>query len=527
MTGQNSILKERVISLSRWDFYAVLVIFFVLVLQALNWYHFPLFLDCYYHLSVMMGFADAGGWVGVSFWEYAPFGRPHLYPPLFHILELAVFKSGFSPITVARFFDFLIYPFFLFIDWRILRDIFSKELAFFNLLLLASSYPLYLAMVNNIPFVLALLAGILSFYFIQKGRLWSSVLCLALSFYAHSLMSWISFAAIFIYGLLNTRTRKAAFLACLGSCVLASPFLIHQAKYYLFFNPVRVLEFFFFSATPVLYLLSFFGLLLAYRKRGPYLFFVALAVSMSALLFTNRDRFFSGQGCIPASFLAAVVIDDLWKRIFLNKQKWYRALFFAVFFLVFFLATPVVVYSPEVTKNSIVHRPPLLSISSRVFDESGAGGPRSEKGMTFYHPAVVDDMVRLVTENSSSEDIVFSNYSYGGGMITALANRATSGAMLHEVLPFDLRDPVAQARLVLVFKDQQDRFFSGLPQLVERYGLRKIGETDLAALYSNDGCGFVRQVIPAKIPFWLMFGLFFAVLASIYIENKLMKKKLT
>lgn len=260
--GCRDLFRKPILILSRWDLYAICIFLFVLVLQVLNWPNFPLFLDCYYHLSVMRGFSDAGGWVGVSFWEYAPFGRPHLYPPLFHILELAVFKLGFSPITVARLFDFLIYPFFIFVNWRILRGLFSKELAFFNLILLISSYPFYLAIVNNIPFTLALLFGLASFHLLHKDKFFGSVLCLALSFYTHTMMAWIVFSAILLYGFLNPRIRKPAFWVCLAACALAAPFLYHQASYYLFLHQMRLVEFFFFSAHPILFILAIFGFII-------------------------------------------------------------------------------------------------------------------------------------------------------------------------------------------------------------------------------------------------------------------------
>jgi hypothetical protein len=466
----------------------------------------------------MRGFADAGGWVGVSFWEYAPFGRPHLYPPLFHVLELAVFKLGFSSITVARLFDLLIYPFFIFVNWRVLRELFSKELAFFNLLLVVSSYPLYLAIVNNAPFALAILFVLLSFYFLQKDKHIGSLLCLALSFYTHALMSWLGFGAILLYGFLDTRIRRNAFWVCLWSCVLAAPFLYHQARYYLFLYNAKVLEFFFFSVNLPLYILAFFGLILAFCKKGLYLFFVALTATMAVLILSNLDRFLSGQGLIPFSFLAAVFLEHLWKRVLLKNRRWVRILFFVVFIIIFYVATPVIVSSP-------LRKSPVLTVNSWLLDKiNRQTGVHTDKGRSFYHPGLIDDAVRLVEDNSSPDDIVFSNYNYGGGMIFDLAHRATSTAMLHEVLPFNFIDPVLQARLILLFKEPDGGLSRELLSLVERYRLKKVGETGLVELYSNERCPFRRRFIPAKVPFWACFGLFLAAVAVISFGDKIRKK---
>ena len=98
---------------SRWDVYTWLMVFVALIFQISRLPALPIFMDCYYHLAVMRGFQEAGGWVGHAFWEYVPSGRPHLYPPFFHILEMGVSALGIGPIDVARFFQFLIYPLFL------------------------------------------------------------------------------------------------------------------------------------------------------------------------------------------------------------------------------------------------------------------------------------------------------------------------------------------------------------------------------------------------------------------------------
>jgi hypothetical protein len=512
-------VKKPILSVSRWDSYAVCIVLVTLLLQALNWRRFPYFIDCYYHLSVMRGFADAGGWVGVSFWEYAPFGRPHLYPPLFHILELMVFKLGFSVITVARFFDVMVYPCFLFSCWKVIRDLFSKESAFFTLMLLVSSRPLYLSVINNIPFTLAFLSGFLAFYCLEKKKTVSAAVCLALSFYAHGLMSWLVFGALFLYGLMRTEKRRAAFIACFWSCVLASPLLYHQTKYFLFAHPTRVLEFFYVHAPGVLYLLAALGCGIAVRRGGRFFYFCALTAMMSVLWMTNRDRFFSGLGLVPLSFLAALVLETTARRIFSVSRRSGAFLFLLGSFLLFFWATPVVVSTPAQKRPHVV-------IDSWLWNSQSRGaGVHEDKGRTFYRPDFIDEIVRFVEKVSRPEDIFYVNYNYGGGMIAALADRATSAAMLHEVLPFDFIDPVAQARFVLLFKDPDTDLPSEAPRIVERYGLKKAGETQLALLYVNENCPYRKRSVSAAVPWKACSFLFFAAVFVIVFARD--KKKLT
>ncbi len=492
-----------------WDLYSYLIFVAVVMLQISNWHRLPLFLDCYYHLSVMRGFADAGGWVGLSFWDYASFGRPHLYPPLFHILELIVFKCGASPILVAKIFDVSIYPLFLVCFWFIIRSIYSRQAAFFALLLSISSYPLYLSLVNNIPFTIALIFGFLSFYFIKKKRMLSAILMLALSLYTHSLMSFVMIISIMLYGIFFSNDRKACFWAVFWAILLASPLICHQLKYLAFMHKIRVMEFYYAQINPSLYILAIFGLAIALKKKGEYLFFVALGIAIFVLFFTNRDRFFSGHGLIPAVFFAALCLEHFFKKV--SERKSRRGLFFfwAVIVGVFFVLTPLVVISPYKKSPTLFYNSWIVPAGDSTKDIY------AEKGGTFYYPRLIDEAVRAVSQNSNQDDIIFSNYNYGGGIISVLSHRATSNAMLLEVLPFKDIDAISASSFVLWFKDPDGIFPLELKNAVRRYNLKKVTETELVYLYANEGCTFKKKVIQAKVPFGvcvlILMGVFFVI----------------
>ena len=93
---------------SRFDLASLgLLIFFVIIsVPRLN--YFPQFVDGYYHLSVANGFIQSGGWVGWDWWCFAPFGRPHLYPPLYHLILVFLQNIGISGLNSLRFTEFLI-----------------------------------------------------------------------------------------------------------------------------------------------------------------------------------------------------------------------------------------------------------------------------------------------------------------------------------------------------------------------------------------------------------------------------------
>src|SRR3989338_10814800 len=85
-----------------WGLATIGLIGLVTIGIGLGWDTYPRFLDSYYHLAVIQGFRQHGGVALHAFWESAPAGRPHLYPPLFHLLWWPVAALVREPITVAR-----------------------------------------------------------------------------------------------------------------------------------------------------------------------------------------------------------------------------------------------------------------------------------------------------------------------------------------------------------------------------------------------------------------------------------------
>jgi len=521
MAIQDSILKRKFTVLSNWDLCSVCLIFTVLMLQVLNWFRFPSFLDCYYHLCVVRGFEHAGGWVGLSFWEYAPSGRPHLYPPLFHILELTAYRSGFGLITVARIFECLIYPVFLYSSWKVVRSLFTKEVALFFLLFLVSSYPLYLAVVSNIPSTIALIFVLLAYYFLETNRPVASILSIALSFYSHPLMPWIGWGAIFIYSLFVPRLRRIGLWICFWSVFLASPMLYHEIKYFYFSRFTRVLEFFCFEINPVAYILSFFGIASVINRKGRSIFFAVLIMVMFVLFFTNRDRFLSGPGLLPISFLAAFALSDLYIRLRNAGKRSGLVIFFLSLIILLFVVTPVII------SNTPLFKPRLSLNSWLLVGLDKTRGFYKDKAESFYDRKLTDELVGSLRRHCGPDDILFSNYNYGAGMVAALSDRATSTGMLYEVLPFDDQDPVSRSRIVLWFKEPDGIVSPALGVLVKRYGLKKVDETGLACLYVNEKCGYKKRLISAKVTYLCCVALLLAVLMGILFADKILKKKLT
>ena len=85
-----------------WDFYSTIIIAMFSLTQIFRWMILPRSMDIYYHLLTAWGFIQSGGYSGWDFWEYAPVGRMHIYPPVFHIVLAFLIKLGMNKIILAK-----------------------------------------------------------------------------------------------------------------------------------------------------------------------------------------------------------------------------------------------------------------------------------------------------------------------------------------------------------------------------------------------------------------------------------------
>lgn len=116
--------------------YGLVLITIVALASALHWSWYPLFVDTYYHMAVIQGMQQAGGLPTWAFWEMAPGGRVHIYPPAIHVLGYLATYVGWSPQSFITFLSWSLYPAFLFTTWLWLRKVFGPRAALTTVILL-------------------------------------------------------------------------------------------------------------------------------------------------------------------------------------------------------------------------------------------------------------------------------------------------------------------------------------------------------------------------------------------------------
>ncbi len=472
-----------------WTLGAVGILLAAAILSAAQWPAYPYFLDHYYHLAVTQGFREAGGLALHTFWEYAPEGRPHLYPPLFHLLSLPALQAGIGPITVARLWCWLSYPLLLSVAWVVLRRILGSRGGCLALAALAAPYSFFVAAVNYLPATLTLAAALGLTLALDRRRWLAGGLLLGFCFWLHAGLPWLLLLAMVLFALFDPSRRRAALGAAALGLALGSPWLIHAARHlHLLQLQPRGEERFF--ETPVLLLaLALPGLKLCWERGGMRRFFVALALGFLPMLAAYRFRFFATQGLFPLLILAGITLDAIVERV---RPAWLRALL-----PVSLLLGSFTLAGGEGQRWRWIPADSTLSTLLELQTQA----PRPMVG-SLYHERFFPELASAVREKTEEDDLIFCNVPYTGGTLSILTGRATTNQMLREMADRPVDDQIRPARLIVWLKSPAGGPLPGMSVAVRRHGLEPAGETDLAYLYVNPSAAGRRRKVGAVVPGW-------------------------
>ncbi len=172
--------------LERLDRWALGLIAIVFLLLLINIGHLkPSMSDTWYHVGVAKQFMAEGGIVGWDWWNYAPTGRPHLYPPLLHLILAFLAGLTGSAIIASQLCAVTFMPLGLLTTWCAARRILGAAPALVAVLLVMTDMMHFIIMEAHIAGCLInILLPVLLVAFLAR-RVWWSILLLTLMFYSH------------------------------------------------------------------------------------------------------------------------------------------------------------------------------------------------------------------------------------------------------------------------------------------------------------------------------------------------------
>jgi hypothetical protein len=187
------------IRLEKLDLLSLLLILFIFLSFLINANKFaPLGDDCWYHLAVSRKIIELGKIPLWDTWEFQPVGRPHLYPPLLHLLIAFFSKDADSVIEGAKVLQICLYPAALLTSWYFARLLFSSKIAFISLVILSMDATFLLIFIGIMPSSLVnLLFPLLLISFLSK-RLKTSIFLMVLCLYSHLSFPFLVLICLFV-----------------------------------------------------------------------------------------------------------------------------------------------------------------------------------------------------------------------------------------------------------------------------------------------------------------------------------------
>ena len=492
--------------LSPSDMVALAAIAATILLIIVRRDRFPVFVDIYYHLSVMEMFDQAGGIVAHDFLQFAPEGRDHLYPPLLHLCMLAMNKAGITTEAIGAMVSAGIYPLILCTIWFIVRETFSRKAASMGVLLLLTSWSFFYTTAVVSAAGIATILALWTYYFTSTGRWLSASLTMALCIYSHLSYPHLIALSLALIAILDPRMR-AVVPKILGiAYALALPWVVLVIVHRDAISQTSMdggLQ----QVELLLVMLAAGGFVLSCRKlRGSdatYAVPVAMLAAMMPILFFYPSRFFV-HGSVPLAILGGIFLSEAVTGIGArtgNARVPFAAVMCALMLIVM-TGGITAVYGGSVQRGMPQQEAPPGAPDIQESAQNGLAGLRFRTSTSVLPTLIQDDIlgvpsylqqanarvIRAVTECTGESDVIVTQPGMLGCMITAFTGRATTTGMFRETAN-DTGPPVTPPEF------DTYRIFTGTQPVLVLEG--------------------ALQDIPPAFPWWAAFLLLAAALAGI------------
>jgi hypothetical protein len=414
-----------------FDLFSIFIITVFFVLFSRIRQYLPVISDSWYHLSVIKAFSEKGLTLH-DWWEFAPFGRPHLYSPLFHLINVLILKvTDLGLIDLAKLWGVVTFPCILISGWLAARSLFDRRAALLTLLLISLNVNLFFSFILMPATYAVCLWPFLFILILRKKYIFSAAL-LSIIFYIHFGIAAVAALSLFIFGLFRREYSKdIALISCL-SALACSPWLIHL---YLNRSFIHALRQDFSVYIPVFAVLGLAcGIFFAARHRDKgALAIVSMILASCVFLVNLPDRFSTYSGFL-FPLLGGYGISCLRK-----KQRVIIVLILAISFVSF---TPFIRHSrpialPMLFKNDSIFEPTPLLALIYCQDPEVAG--------RFRYRSMPDDIMSLadlIKKNIGKDGIIVTNNGSLGEIFFTLTGRRTTSGLWDEIMTKELKDKI-------------------------------------------------------------------------------------
>jgi hypothetical protein len=466
--------------MDKYDKIALSIIVVMSVLMVLNWENLPTAeMDTPYHLLMGKMFADYDSVVLWDYYEYAPLGRPQLYPPSLHIMIWwAHDLTGIDYWNIGKLFCLIQYPLALLCLWYFVRTLFGSKVALASLAVLVSNRMFWWWEGSVAPTALDLAIFPLFLLFFYKKRFWISVALLTMFLYSHLGIPYIFILCIALFALFQKEYR-VFFVKVLGlSLILFSPWILHLFLNREWIFAHNVSKFFFLS------LLNFNPLTIAFLFIGFYLLIKRFSDSRYALILATFLGFlpiiytYGARYTMHSPIINCVVFGIGLTYFFSKMGKRYANVLFVGFLILIIVLSPTLSFIPKRSPQG-QDPPKVAPQEQRIFFQSpflamivGMSGERP-KGVWQMDPEETQKMIDWIMENTSEDEILHVSGGSLACYITLMTGRITDSGMYHEVRSEEMYEAIAEERKSGIFIFDIGFFKKKIPEnldILARFG---------------------------------------------------------
>ena len=479
------------------------------VLWAARWSSFPLLLDPTYHLMIAQELVQAGGPFGYEWWQFAPVGRPHLYPPVLHLCLAGLLKLGCAPIAAIRIASVAVLPLLAVSVVMVMRRIATRELALACVWILMLPFAFHLHATIALAATLGLIEIVWLIAALELKRPLAAGGVMVLLAYTHL---GLPVVALVLVGLmawwraeLRTTIAKAS-----GMLVAAVPWWwhlwVHRASFHVFSRQENTMV----ELMPAVVGMAAVGAWQCWRQRGVGWWWLALAAGFVIFAPIYPYRWLSGEGMLAIVLLAGSGLVWVGRAVAKGFRAADRSI--AAMGLVFLL----LMVTPTVTRNTAGWQWwwPDSGPWHLIAPPTPAFMRRDLEGYVYSPP--IQQLAAKVAALARADEILWVNAAYGGGLVAVLTGRATSSAMLDEIPPAHPFDALAAAHVVVWLKILPLPGMPTLAQVLQRYPLQRISEDAFAVILRNPLAHQPQAVISFGLAFVLLCGVIGVVVWDLF-----------
>lgn len=187
--------------------------------------------DHFYHMAVAQKILEYGGIPLWDDWEFAPVGRPHLYPPLLHLL-IAFFAGTPDQILLGfATIQMLLYPTALLSYWFLYRTFLSPSLAYLSIIALSMEFMFTIGCLIGLPASVVNVLWSLILLSIYKRKKYLATLLLTAAFYTHTGMPVLICLSLCILGLWKREFLGQVLFVIIGAILLSTPWTVRYLAF--------------------------------------------------------------------------------------------------------------------------------------------------------------------------------------------------------------------------------------------------------------------------------------------------------